>query len=319
MKKKILFMISTCISLLFFSIPSFAEVSIADMIAEIQQTLEDRLNLTSEQRTLIDAEISNQKIQRKTYADQEKAKKQAIEEEMAKDVVDVATVDALTTELNLIREDVLILRKNTTKNIKEVLTDDQLVVLDAIKQDQLDKLKDDDGYDEGGDDGDDSDDGGDTGTASIKVYSIMCPTEDDLPNWSVGADKGMNKTMLDGFIAASDGCEYSSGWSFQYGNQYAPIYASNYYGEAAGYLETFGPTVGAEGVVVSGIDISTISQFRIRIVWKNGYYHFSGVNYDTKSSEFYCVDNSLGFNNKETIDNPTAGSYYTCVLLTTAD
>ncbi len=290
--------------------PSFvsAEPTIAEIMAEITETLQDRLNLTEAQRVFIETELEDQKTGRNTLAMQEAAKKTKIEEEMAEPVIDNIAIDTLVSELNQIREDVITLRVNSNNNIKNILTVAQKNKFESIKVKQLAKLTDDD-------DDDDDDD-----TVTIQFYSIVCAHEHDLPNWTNASDRGINKAMLDAYIVAEDPCcSYSSGWSFQVGDQNATLESVDFIGEASGYIETVGPTDGENGFKQIDMSMEGITTFRIRTVWESGYLPFTDDIADSNSSEFYCVDNSLGFNNKEVIENPQPDGEYTCVLLTMVD
>lgn len=283
------------VSLVFCSV-SFATPSIAEIMEEITETLENRLNLTPEQMAVIQAELDNQKTQRKVYADQEKVKKQAIEDEMSSGEVDVATVDALTAELNSIREDVLTLRKNTANNIKSVLTAEQLEIIDDIKVNEAKKLEPPD-------------------VISVKFFSVACDAEAFMPNWS-GEEITITEELINDFVMGEDQCDYSSGVTMQWGDQDVNFYPYTYVGAApatSGWIES-GATGGVNGVAINNIEIADMTAIKFRAVMELGYYPFSGAG--NVSSEFYCYDDVLGYDNQEMVSSPVAGSTYNCVLFT---
>jgi Spy/CpxP family protein refolding chaperone len=306
--------------IVFSSSPAFSQLTSEEVIAEINATLEDKLDLTSEQRAVIQTELENQKTQRQSLSAQETAVKQSIDEELAKDVIDFDTIEDLITQLNGIRQNVLDLKVGTANNIKQVLTNEQEVVFTNI---QAEHANDDDGDDDGDDGGegdgdDDGDDDDDGDVVSLAFYSIECNLESDLPNWSHNDPGMITKDLLDGFVASTPCCSYSSGWAIQYGDQNATLHWSDYIGEAPpseGYT-TVGDTVDAQGVVKNNIDISNITQLRLRAVWKTGYYPFADSSSNHVSSEFYCHQDVNNYNNREIVDNPADGENYTCVLIT---
>lgn len=301
MRKNIVFVISLCVVLLSFPMVVFSEMSIEEIIEEITETLENRLNLTPEQMAVIQSELDNQKTQRKVYADQEKAKKQAIEDELSSSSVDVATVDALTAQLNTIREDVLTLRKNTANNIKNVLTAEQLEVIDEIKVNESKKLDPEPEY-----------------SVDIQFYSIVCTDPTDIPSWEGQSIDILSNTAAD-FISANPTCDYASDWTFQWGDQNAITYDDSHEGEA---LESDGwtsteATAGSNGVRVENIDIENKTRLEVRVNWKSGYRPFdSGV---AHGSKLFCDDDVENADNLEWIEPLADGDEYTCIFFTAAE
>jgi Spy/CpxP family protein refolding chaperone len=310
-----------CLMIVLYPGNVFSELSEQEIIAEINATLEDKLDLTPQQRESIQTELENQKTQRQTLSAEETAIKQSIDEELAKDVIDFDTIEDLITQLNGIRQNVLDLKVGMAANIKKVLTNEQAGVFHNIKskyekeeeinndaqvllvEDQM--MMENQAQGQG---------------VSLAFYSIECNLESDLPDWADNDPGKITKTLLDGFVMSTPCCSYSSGWAVQYGDQNASFKEGAFIGELppeSGYV-TVGNTVDDQGLVKNNIDISNMSQIRTRAVMKSGYRPFTDTG-DDDSSEFYCHDDIIGYDNWEWINDPKDGETYTCVLITTTD
>ena len=151
----------------------------------------------------------------------------------------------------------------------------------------------------------------------ISATKLVCDSEADLPNWGNGGPNISISTAAD--WAAQNNCRPESGWYFQwgYGGEVSDP-GSDFYGEADGNWNTFGPT-DENGVAVAEIDddnLDSASKIWVREVLQEGYIPFTHPSDDEESdvsAEMYCANDVLNYDNYDYIANPDRGNTYYCV------
>jgi glucose/arabinose dehydrogenase len=176
-------------------------------------------------------------------------------------------------------------------------------------------------------DGDDDDDTGTTteevypGTATLVAYSVVCDSEDVLPNWGVwhsaevGGDDRMDLEDINAFVDAhSENCEFASGWDFEYGLSF-PYPEDSVLGPS-GLGTVFGST-DASGRAETIVPIQEAGhQVWMRVVPQEGHLAYTGKNDNLpESAEFYCASDLWHYDNNEIIPMHDGGTYY-CLSMT---
>ena len=153
---------------------------------------------------------------------------------------------------------------------------------------------------------------------TIIASKVVCENEEDLPNWGEGGADITISTAAD-WVSQENSCSFAPGWSFQWGYGGAVSNPGNdFYGEAQGNWNTFGPT-NEDGVASVEIDdIENVSKIWVREVLQDGYIPFSYTNTDDNndndvSAEMYCASDVLNYDNYDYISNPQPGNDYYCV------
>ncbi|MCK5026874.1 MAG: VWA domain-containing protein, partial [Candidatus Pacebacteria bacterium] len=150
-------------------------------------------------------------------------------------------------------------------------------------------------------------------TVTLIASKVVCENESLLPDLS-GQSVNITDSTANDYVAAIQGCSLESGWSFQWGDQNVSDPGGDHYGEAnvSGWT-TFGLT-NVDGVVSTEIDISGMTQIRVREVLQSGYIPFTyPPTDDAESAEFYCSGDVLHYDNFDFVTNLTADETYYCV------
>ena len=147
---------------------------------------------------------------------------------------------------------------------------------------------------------------------TLTASKIVCEDESLLPNWS-GESVNITADTATGYVDEIEGCSLESGWSFQWGDQNVSDPGGDYYGEVVGDgWTTFGPT-DVDGVVSTEIDISGMTQIRVREVLQSGYIPFTHPEESDVTAEMWCSDDVLNYDNFDFIREFTDGGEYYCV------
>lgn len=119
-----------------------AEPTAQEIESEINQTLQDKLDLTEAQLKQIKQEQEKQIQKRRDMARQEATKRDALRIELEKANSDPQKVDKLVNELNEVRERVIKLRVESVKSLKAILNEQQYQkVVELQKEAQMDKAE----------------------------------------------------------------------------------------------------------------------------------------------------------------------------------
>lgn len=135
---------------------------------------------------------------------------------------------------------------------------------------------------------------------AVQMTSVLCDTYSAFPSLGISA---MTPAMVTSFVANSNGhCHFASGQSFQWANT-SPGYTS------------FGPT-DANGVTAVILPLPNSAFFFQELVQPT-YLPFSlehKNNNHPPNALFHCPNNTISYDNLETISNPVAGTTYYCVV-----
>ncbi len=151
----------------------------------------------------------------------------------------------------------------------------------------------------------------DCSSTSVVATKIMCPDEDDLPNWGGGGPDVTSSTAED-FLADNPDCWLARDWSFQWAQSGTENPGDNT-GEAGGNWSTFGPTNGSGTAAVMIAELNGADRIWVREVFKPGYLEFSGAEGGDVSAELYCHEDVLNYDNYDYIGGPQENQTYYCV------
>jgi uncharacterized repeat protein (TIGR01451 family) len=151
--------------------------------------------------------------------------------------------------------------------------------------------------------------------ATVVAQKIVCTNEAELPNFGAGGPNITSSTAAN-WVASHSSCSLVPDWRFEWTTDETVEPANDFIGVAGSPWKVFGPT-NTQGRATETINLSQLTGTSIwlREVMKNGYVTFAdGFDKGGKSSsEFYCNDDVLQYDNREYIGNMTEGSTYYCV------
>jgi cysteine-rich repeat protein len=149
-------------------------------------------------------------------------------------------------------------------------------------------------------------------STKIVARKVICPEEDDLPNWGAGGPNVDNETAED-FLEENSDCWLAENWSFQWADNSASDPTDNM-GELGSPWNTFGPTDENGTALIDIYDLGDGTRFKVREVWQDAYINFSGANTDQDvSAEMYCHTDVLKYDNYDFINAPELNETYYCV------
>jgi len=157
---------------------------------------------------------------------------------------------------------------------------------------------------------------------TVIAHKIVCEDEADLPNWGVvSGDQNISNWFdsgeADQWVAEKEGCQFASGWEFEWGPKTAGNPGDEHYGHGGGQWTTFGPTDGTGATKTTFYQNDVTDPLKFREVLKPGYLPFTygpyGGDGNNVSAEFYCDDDNHHYDNYDYINGPMMGNTYHCV------
>lgn len=158
---------------------------------------------------------------------------------------------------------------------------------------------------------------------TIKAAKIVCPTEEDLPNWGAGnVVSYIDENTAADFVANNPNCRFETDWDFQWGKGVSDP-GKDFRGPAAAGWQNFDTATGngtmAEVVIGAEAFSTGGTTVKLREVLPPNYHPFSYTGGQPNSpgsdvsAEFYCHTDVLNYDNFDFITGATLGEVYYCV------